>query len=50
MMKYLVFWLSFGLTPRRERNENVRVIPGHTVDEERSFARRMKHYRLHPYH
>lgn len=49
-MKYLVYWLSFGLKPRRGRDETVRVIPGHTLDEERSFARRMQFYRLHPHH
>lgn len=49
-MKYLVYWLSFGLTSRRKRDEDVRVMAGHTQDEELSFDRRMKFYRLHPYH
>lgn len=49
-MKYLIYWLSFGVSSRRGRDEDVRVMPGHTREDEQSFARRMAFYRLHPHH
>ncbi len=48
MLKFMIYWLSFGLVPRRESTK--KFIAGHTLEDERSFDRRMQFYRAHPHH
>ena len=50
MLKNMMYWVSFGLTPRREQRGAPRVIAGHTIEDERSFSRRMAYYKAHPHH
>ena len=50
MTRNMVFWLSFGLVPRREQRDDRRAFSGHTLEDERSFSRRMAFYKAHPHH
>jgi len=50
MLRNMMYWLSFGVTPLRELRQEHRVTSDHTLEDERSFARRMAFYKLHPYH
>lgn len=50
MLKNMMFWLSFGLVPRREQRDDRRAFSGHTLEDERSFSRRMAFYKAHPHH
>ncbi|MEO0963016.1 MAG: hypothetical protein AAFY01_11400 [Pseudomonadota bacterium] len=50
MLKNMMYWLSFGITPRREQHKSRHPYAGHTLEDERSFTRRMAFYKAHPHH
>lgn len=50
MLKNMMYWLSFGVAPRREWRDDRRAFAGHTTEDERSFSRRMAFYKAHPHH
>ncbi len=50
MLRNMMYWLSLGVTPRRQPRQERRVIAGHTPEDEQSFLRRMAFYKLHPHH
>jgi len=45
-----MYWLSFGITPRREQTATRHPYAGHTAEDEKSFVRRMAFYKAHPHH
>ena len=50
MLKNMMYWLSFGISSRKEQQKSRHPYAGHNAEDERSFARRMAFYKAHPHH